>query len=151
MLVTILTSRGYTEGGRLHNRRRSREFEACRHDTPPLPSITLIICYFIISLSHIGREHFPHLDLHLLTNPLVGGGDAGVLEVGSLPLDHPRHYLTCFKLLHIKASTLATSLKKTAYILCTECSQMFKKLSRQNSKSKTFSAADFPRLLSKSH
>ena len=49
MLVTILTSRGYTEGGRLHNRRRSQESEACRHDTPPHPSIALIIVGILIA------------------------------------------------------------------------------------------------------
>ena len=37
MLVTILTSRGCIEGGRLHNRRRSQESEPCKHDTPPRP------------------------------------------------------------------------------------------------------------------
>ena len=89
-----------------------------------------------------------HLDLHLLTDPLVGGGDAGVLEVGNLTL-----YLTCFKLLHGNWKSINTGYfpDKPAFLLCTECSQTFKKPSRQNSKSKTFSAADFPRVLSKSN
>ena len=39
MLVTILTSRGCIEGGRLHNRRRSQESEPCKHDTPPRPKV----------------------------------------------------------------------------------------------------------------
>ena len=50
MLVTIMTSRGYTEGVRQHNRRRCQESEACKHDRPPRPSITLIIVRILISI-----------------------------------------------------------------------------------------------------